>query len=90
MLKIQESKHHKPGSLGGYHIYTLLIHQKSCMTLGYYNNAMIPQVQGTLDYARFLLAQGVQVPNNWVLGFWVIVIIVQVLGKYMIIRYLDP
>ena len=24
------------------------------------------------------------------LGFWVIVIIVQVLGKYMIIRYLDP
>ena len=32
----------------------------------------------------------VQVPNNWVLGFWVIVIIVQVLGKFMIIRYLDP
>ena len=32
----------------------------------------------------------VQVPNNVVLGFWVIVIIVQVLGKYMIIRYLDP
>ena len=23
-------------------------------------------------------------------GFWVIVIIVQVLGKYMSIRYLDP
>ena len=34
--------------------------------------------------------QRVQVPNNWVLGFWVIVIIVQVLGKYMIFRYLDP
>ena len=32
----------------------------------------------------------VHVPNNLVLGFWVIVIIVQVLGKYMIIRYLDP
>ena len=32
----------------------------------------------------------VHVPNNWVLGFWVIVIIVQVLGKYMIIGYLDP
>ena len=35
-------------------------------------------------------------PNTWdsqrvqVLGFWVIVIIVQVLGEYMIIRYLDP
>ena len=28
-------------------------------------------------------------PNS-VLGFWVIVIVVQVLGKYMIIRYLDP
>ena len=24
------------------------------------------------------------------LGFWVIVITVQVLGKYMMIRYLDP
>ena len=24
------------------------------------------------------------------LGIWVIVIIVQILGKYMIIRYLDP
>ena len=32
----------------------------------------------------------VHVPNNQVLGFWVIVIIVQVLGKYMIIGYLDP
>ena len=34
--------------------------------------------------------QRVHVPNNWVLGFWVIVITVQVLGKYMYIRYLDP
>ena len=32
----------------------------------------------------------VHVPNNRVPGVWVIVIIVQVLGKYMIIRYLDP
>ena len=32
----------------------------------------------------------VHVPNNWVLGCWVIGIVVQVLGKYMIIRYLDP
>ena len=24
------------------------------------------------------------------LGFWVLVMIVQVLGRYMIIRYLDP
>ena len=29
-------------------------------------------------------------PNNWVLGIWAIVIIVQILGKYMIIGYLDP
>ena len=29
-------------------------------------------------------------PRNQVLGFWVIVLIVQVLGRYMIIRYLDP
>ena len=37
-----------------------------------------------------LLAQRVQVRNNQVLGMWVIVIIVQVLGKDMTIRYLDP
>ena len=36
------------------------------------------------------LTQRVHVPNNLVLGIWVIVIIVQVLGKYMTIRYLDP
>ena len=36
------------------------------------------------------LTQRVQVPNNEVLGIGVIVMIVQVLGKYMIIRYLDP
>ena len=29
-------------------------------------------------------------PNNWVLGMWAIVVIVQVLGKSMILRYLDP
>ena len=34
--------------------------------------------------------QRVQVPNNLVLGCWVIGMIVQVLGKYVIIRYLDP
>ena len=32
----------------------------------------------------------VHVPNNWVLRVLVIVIIVQVLGNYMIIGYLDP
>ena len=32
----------------------------------------------------------VHVPNNKGLGFWVIVIIVQVLGKHMIFGYLDP
>ena len=32
----------------------------------------------------------VHVPNNWVLRVLVIVIVVQVLGKYMIIGYLDP
>ena len=37
-----------------------------------------------------LRTQRVQVPNNLVLGFWVIVILVQGLGKYVIIRYLDP
>ena len=32
----------------------------------------------------------VHVPTNWILRVLVIVIIVQVLGKYMSIRYLDP
>ena len=44
--------------------------------------------------ARYCISDGitltVHVPNNWVLRVLVIVIIVQVLGKYMIIRYLDP
>ena len=31
----------------------------------------------------------VYVPNNLVLGFWVIVIVVQFLGEYMKIEYLD-
>ena len=35
------------------------------------------------------VAQKVHVPNNEVLGNGVIVIVVQVLGKYMIIKYLD-
>ena len=34
--------------------------------------------------------QRVQVPNNQVLGFGLVVIVVQALGKYMIIGYLDP
>ena len=29
-------------------------------------------------------------PNNWILRVLEIVIVVQVLGKYLIIRYLDP
>ena len=36
------------------------------------------------------VTQRVQVPNNKVLGSRLIVIAVQVLGKYMIIGYLDP
>ena len=31
----------------------------------------------------------VHAPNNWVLGIWVIVTVVQVLRKYTIIGYLD-
>ena len=37
---------------------------------------------------RFILR--VHVLNNWVLRVWVIVIVVQILGKYMDIRYLNP
>ena len=36
------------------------------------------------------ITQRVHVPNNLVLGLWVIVIIAQVLGKYMMMGYLDP
>ena len=36
------------------------------------------------------VALRVHVPNHWVLRVLVIVIVVKVLGRYMIIRYLDP
>ena len=39
---------------------------------------------------RNALTQRIHVSNNQVLGIWVLVIMVQVLGKYMTIRYLDP
>ena len=42
------------------------------------------------NHMAIRVAQRVHVPNNQVLGFWVFIILVQVLGKYMIIRYLDP
>ena len=43
----------------------------------------------TVDAGNLALTTlGVHVPNHWVLGMWVIVIIVQVWGKYMIIGYL--
>ena len=32
----------------------------------------------------------VQVPNDWVLGILAVEIVVQILGKYMIIKHLDP
>ena len=43
-----------------------------------------------MDSPLSLLSPRVQVPNNWVLGILVIVILVQVQGKYMITGYLDP
>ena len=36
------------------------------------------------------LSLRVRVPNSWVPGLGLIVFIMQVLGKYMVIRYLDP
>ena len=44
----------------------------------------------TYDDLKWFISQRVHVHNNLVLGIWVIVIIVQVLGKYMIIGYVDP
>ena len=29
-------------------------------------------------------------PHNWVLGIWVKVLLIHILGKYMVIKYLDP
>ena len=43
---------------------------------------------GILEGSRLSLR--VQVSNNWVLGAWATVIVVQVLGRYIDIRYLDP
>ena len=48
-----------------------------------------PTLQVKVAWCSWTLTQRVHVPNNLVLGFWVMVVIVQVLGRYMIIRYLD-
>ena len=47
----------------------------------------LSQYQGTYCEA---VPRGSKYPIIRYLGFWVIVMIVQVLGKYMIIGYLDP
>ena len=47
-----------------------------------------PSTPLTVSLTR--LTQRVHVRNNQVLGIWVLVIVVQVWGKYMIFRYLDP
>ena len=41
-------------------------------------------------YCLGFWARSVQVPNNEILGYWAIVILVEVLRKYVIIGYLDP
>ena len=52
----------------------------------------LPSYQPYVDLGggRVHQPRGVHVPNNLILWIWGMVIIVQVLGKYMIIRYLDP
>ena len=39
---------------------------------------------------RACTSQRVHVPNDLVLGIWVVLVVIQVLVKYMIIRYLHP
>ena len=51
---------------------------------------MASGMESCIRMSAILLTQRVQVPNDLVFGFWVIVITVQVLGKYMIIGYWDP
>ena len=50
----------------------------------------LPPLRPKLCSQKFQLPQRVQVLNNEVLEFGVIVIIVQVLGKSIVTRYLDP
>ena len=52
--------------------------------------ALSPKIRLLGRLRSLHVTQRVQVSNTYVLGSWVIVIIVQVLGKRMIIRYLDP
>ena len=49
-------------------------------------------LKGSIEVYRDIRGLGfrVQVLNTWVVGIWVVVIIMQLLGKYMNIRYLDP
>ena len=50
----------------------------------------MPAVTSELELADIPSALRVHVPNNGVLGIWVIKIVVQVWGKYTFIGYLDP
>ena len=49
-----------------------------------------PNCSGLNPLKRLSPTLRVHVPNNWVLGTWAIVIRVQLWGKYMMIKYLDP
>ena len=52
--------------------------------------SMLHGLQGCRPDAEKYRTLRIQVPHNKVLTIWVIAIVVQVLGKYMIIGYLDP
>ena len=53
-------------------------------------HTQIQSSSGVASKVRATIILRVQVPDNQVLGYWVIVVIVQVLGKYRIVGYLDP
>ena len=61
----------------------------SAQTMSVDPSSLYSLVQATRALPQALTLR-VHVPNNLVLGILVIVIIVQVWGKYMIIVYLDP
>ena len=49
---------------------------------------MLPLLCRRLRLTLKALGVGVHMPNNWVLGLWALVIVVQAWGKYIIIGYL--
>ena len=71
-------------------LYTPYLEDSMRMLWVFWSSRCILRLGRSHPSCNHFIPLRVHVHKNWVLGFWVVVMLVQVLGKYMIIRYLDP